>query len=74
MMRAFDYDAYDQPHHPRCPANPDNPDYEEEYVDVDRVRMPACRCDELDADAYDREMESRVDRERDRWVDEGGEG
>ena len=56
----------DPPHHPRCPANPDSPEYAETYVDVDRVRLPACRCPERDQDDYDREMERRVDRERDK--------
>ena len=33
----------------------------------------ACDCSDRMNGAYDREMEARVDRERDRWVDEGGE-
>jgi len=46
---------------------------------------PRCQCSafvmagpetalEWESDAYDLEMERRVDRERYRWVDEGGEG
>ena len=32
----------------------------------------ACGCSARMDDAYDREMEARVDRARDRWVDEEG--
>lgn len=68
-MRYRGYDETSRPHHPRCPANPDNPDYEEEYIDVDRVRLPQCLCSELETDAYDAEMDRRIDRERERWTD-----
>lgn len=65
-MKSYD----DRPHHPQCPANPDSPYYEEEYVDADRVHVARCRCDSLEADDYDREMDRRIDQER----EEGGEG
>ena len=32
----------------------------------------SCSCSARMDDAYDREMEARVDRARDRWVDEEG--
>ena len=45
------------------------------YDEVSREHMeecpgdPDCICAEIEQDAYDREMDRRVDRERDRYID-----
>ena len=39
-------------------------------VDEEAVQYD-CSCSARMDDAYDREMEARVDRERDRWIEDG---
>lgn len=43
-----------RPHHPRCPSNP---------VDADLTRVPECRCDDLETEDFNREMENRLEGE-----------
>lgn len=46
-------------HHPRCAIER----YEEEYVDVDRVRRPTCDCYDRERDDRDRWIEGQIDKE-----------